>query len=90
MHGKLSVIAGGNGDIIMEWAKLVHPQRGSRCHWYWVYGGMVAMLVGWVASTLRSGLGSSDGWLGYAVPWRMVINCCKALTWLSHNSTRGN
>ncbi len=89
MQGRLSVIAGGNGGIIMECAKLVHPQRCSRCHQYQGCGGMATMVVGWVASTLRSGLRSGDSWLGYAMPWRMVINCCKALTWLSHNGARG-
>jgi len=90
MHSRLSVIAGGDGGIIMESARLVYPQRCGRCHQCWRCGGLAAMLVGWVASTLRGVPGSRDSWLGYMVSWQMVINSCKAWTWLSHNGARGN
>ncbi len=49
-QGKLSAIAGGNGGIIREWVKWIHPQRCSRCHWGWgcglcghLIGGMVSI-----------------------------------------------
>ncbi len=78
--GRLSAIASGmvaSSWSVPRWFTLRDVAGGTGAKGM---GSMVAMLVGWGSFTLRSGLGSSDSWLG---------PCHGALTWLSHNGARG-
>jgi len=56
LQGRWSVIISWYGVVIMESFGLVHPQRCGRGDQHRKGGRLVAMVVGWVASTLRDDL----------------------------------